>query len=65
MRNRHRSNLRRLGYSTRLHDLGEALRRHPELRAPGRTVYRAELPWSGPAAADDPIAARLRQEERQ
>jgi hypothetical protein len=46
-----------------LHDLGEALRRHPELRAPRPTVYRAELPMDGPAKPDDPILARLRQEE--
>jgi hypothetical protein len=44
-----------------LHDLTEALHRHPELRE--RTVYRAELPMVGPAKPDDPILARLRQEE--
>jgi hypothetical protein len=47
---------------TYLHDLGEALRRHPELRTPERTVYRAELPMTGPAKPDDPILARLREE---
>ena len=58
MRNRHRSIRRNY-----LHDIGEALRRHPELRA-RPTVYRAELPMTGPAAADDPIAARLREEAK-